>query len=97
MLRSSSLSRAWPCFQTVLNSKRAVQVNILIMRAFVQLRELMATHKDLVQKLEELEKKVSAHDERITAIFEAVKELLTPGEPSKRQKIGFQAGKATES
>ena len=82
---------------SVLNSKRAVQVNILIMRAFVQLRELMATHKDLVQKLEELEEKVSAHHERITAIFEAVKELLTPGEPSERQKIGFQAGKGTES
>ena len=97
MLRSSSLSRAWPCFQAFSTVSEQFIVNILIMRAFVQLRELMATHKDLVQKLEELEKKVSAHDERITAIFKAVKELLTPGEPSERQKIGFQTGKATES
>ena len=82
---------------SVLKSKRAVQVNILIMRAFVQLRELMVTHKDLARKLDDLEKKVSAHDERITVVFEAIKELLTPGAPPKRQKIGFQAGTAKES
>ena len=82
---------------SVLNSKRAIQINILIMRAFVQLRELMATHKDLARKLDDLEKTVSSHDERITAVFEAIKKLLTPGEPPKRHKIGFQAGKAKES
>ena len=54
------------------------------MRAFVRLRELAAAHKDLAQKLDELEKKVSVHDERITAVFEAIKKLLTPGEPPKR-------------
>ena len=77
----------------VLNSERAIRVNILIMRAFVRLRELAATHKDLSRKLAELEKKVSVHDERITAVFEAIKELLTPGDPPKRQQIGFRAGK----
>ena len=82
---------------SILKSQRAIQVNILIVRAFVQLRKLMATHKDVVRKLDELEKKVSVHDERITAVFEAIKELLTPEEPPKRQKIGFQASKAKES
>ena len=77
----------------VLNSERAIRVNILIMRAFVRIRELAAAHKDLAQKLDELEKKVSVHDERITAVFEAIKKLLTPGEPPKRQQIGFRAGK----
>ena len=81
----------------VLNSERAIRVNILIMRAFVRIRELAAAHKDLAQKLDELEKKVSVHDERITAVFEAIKKLLTPGEPPKRQQIGFRAGKVKES
>jgi hypothetical protein len=48
---------------SVLNSKRAIQVNILIMRAFVKLREVMATHKDLAQKIEALERKYQEHDE----------------------------------
>ena len=69
---------------SVLNSRRAAQINILIMRAFVHLRELMATHKDLAQKLDDLENKVSAHDERITVVFDVIKELLTPGAPPKR-------------
>ena len=77
----------------VLNSERAIRVNILIMRAFVRLRELAATHKDLARKLDELERKVSVHDERITAVLEAIKKLLTPGEPPKSQQIGFRAGK----
>ncbi len=63
------------------------------MRAFVRLREVLATHKDLARKLEELEKKVSVHDQRITAVFEAIKELLEPGELPKRQQIGFRQGR----
>ena len=78
----------------VLRSKRAVQVNILIMRAFVRLREVLATHKDLAQKLEELEKKVTRHDQEIKAVFEAIRSLLESGDPPKRQQIGFQAGKS---
>ncbi len=62
----------------VLRSQRAVQVNILIMRAFVRLREVLATHEDLAQKLEELEKKVTGHDKEIKAIFEAIRSLLEP-------------------
>jgi ORF6N domain len=69
----------------VLRSTRAVQVNIEIMRAFLRLRELMATHKDLVRRLNEMEKK---YDAQFRVVFEAIRELMTPPEPSKR-KIGF--------
>jgi len=73
---------------SVLNSDRAVEVNIEIMRAFVRLRQLLATRKELVQKLEELERKIGAHGEQIQVIFEAIRQLMTPPEPRK-QKIGF--------
>ena len=78
---------------SVLRSDRAVQVNIIIMRAFVRLREVLATHEDLARKLEELEKKVTRHDKEIKAVFEAIRSLLEPGELPKRQQIGFQVGK----
>ena len=77
---------------SILRSKQAVQVNILIMRAFVRLREILATHKGLARKLEELEKKVTRHDKEIKAVFEAIRSLLEPGEPPKSRQIGFQAG-----
>jgi hypothetical protein len=70
---------------SVLNSRRAVQVNIEIMRAFVRLRELMATHKDLVRRLDKMEKK---YDAQFRVVFDAIRELMTPPEPKKR-KIGF--------
>ena len=70
---------------SVLNSERAVQVNIEIMRAFVRLRELMSTHKDLARKLETLEKK---YDAQFKVVFDAIRQLMTQPEPRKR-KIGF--------
>jgi hypothetical protein len=70
---------------SVLRSERAVQVNIEIMRAFVRLRELMATHKDLVRRLNEMEKK---YDAQLRVVFDAIRELMTPPDPKKR-KIGF--------
>ena len=73
---------------SVLNSKRAVQVNIQIMRAFVKLREILSTHKELAQKLKELELKIDSHDEQIQAVFEVINQLLTPPDNPKR-KIGF--------
>ena len=73
---------------SVLNSKRAIQVNIQIMRAFVKLKELLLTHKDLAIKLEVLEKKYADHDEKIQKIFEAIRQLMIPPEEPKR-KIGF--------
>jgi len=74
---------------SVLRSKRAVQVNIAIMRAFVKLREILSTHKELAQKLKELEYKIETHDEQITAIFEAINQLLAPP-PATKRKIGFE-------
>ena len=62
----------------LLNSNRAIQVNIAIMRAFVKLRELLLTHKELSQKLEELERKYQLHETDIQVIFEAIKKLLEP-------------------
>jgi hypothetical protein len=70
---------------SVLNSKRAIEVNILIMRAFVQLRQMISSHKDLLRKVEEIEKK---YDEQFQVVFEAIKQLMIPTEKSKR-KIGF--------
>ena len=70
---------------SVLNSRRAVQVNIEIMRAFVRLREIMATHKDLVRRLNEMEKK---YDAQFRVVFDAIRELMAPPDPKKR-KIGF--------
>ena len=73
---------------SVLNSKRAIQINIQIMRAFVKLREILSTHKELAQKLKKLELKIDSHDQQIQAIFEVINQLLTTPEKPKR-KIGF--------
>ena len=71
---------------SVLRSDKAVLVNIEIMRTFVRLREILATHKDLACKLEELETK---YDEQFRVVFEAIRQLMTPPDPPKR-RIGFQ-------
>jgi ORF6N domain len=70
---------------SVLNGRRAVQVNIEIMRAFVRLRELIITHKDLARRLNEMEKK---YDSQFRVVFDAIRELMAPPTP-KKQKIGF--------
>ena len=74
---------------SVLNSERAIQVNILIMRAFTKLREIFLTHKELAVKIDALEKKYAEHDETIKGIFEAIKQLLEPPVKEKRI-IGFR-------
>jgi hypothetical protein len=74
---------------SVLRSQRAIAVNIAVMRAFVKLREIMATHKDLAHKIEALERKYAAHDEEIQVIFKAIKKLLEPPTRPKR-RIGFR-------
>ena len=73
---------------SVLRSKRAVQVNIAIMRVFVRLKEILSTHKELAHKLSQLERKIEKHDTEIQAVFEAIRQLMTPPERPKR-KIGF--------
>ena len=77
----------------VLNSERAIEVNIAIMRVFVRLREMMATHKELAFKLIELEERLEGHDEQIQNIFEAIQQLMTPPDPP-RKRIGFEAKEA---
>jgi hypothetical protein len=73
---------------SILNSERAIEVNIAIMRVFVRLREMMATHKELAFKLVELEERLEGHDEQIQNIFEAIRQLMTP--PAREtKKIGF--------
>ena len=71
---------------SVLNSERAVEVNIQIMRTFVKLRELIATHKDLARKLNDMEKK---YDAQFKVVFDAIRQLMIPPETKKR-KIGFK-------
>ncbi len=73
---------------SVLKSPRAIQVNLAIMRAFVQLRRYAASHKLLAQKLQKLERKYDAHDLEIQTIFKAIKQLIEPPAKPKRQ-IGF--------
>jgi hypothetical protein len=73
---------------SVLNSSRAVKVNIAIMRAFVKLRQTLETNRELARKFDELERRVGKHDEKIDAILEAIRQLMAPPEKPKRE-IGF--------
>lgn len=75
---------------SVLKSRRARQVNIQIMRAFVRLRQLLNTHKDLARKLEELEKK---YDEQFKSVFDAIRALMEPSGPEPKRIEGFKPGK----
>ncbi len=76
---------------SVLNSERAIEVNIAIMRAFVKMRELLLTHKELTERIVELERRYSTHDQKIIAIFEVIKQMLEPmvetEESDKSEKI----------
>jgi ORF6N domain len=88
---------------SVLRSKRAIQVNIQIMRVFTKLREMMITHKDLARKIEDLERKFSDHNQKIIQIFEALRRLMTTPSPPqdslpnpyKRTKVGFIVDKGS--
>lgn len=75
---------------SVLKSRRAIAVNVQIMRAFVRMRELLASNSVLARKLDELERKYQHHDEAIKAILSAIRELMTPAAP-KHRPIGFTA------
>ena len=71
---------------SVLNSERAIKVNIEIMRAFVRLRQILASNKELAKRLDALEKK---YDAQFKVVFDAIRQLMTPPEP-KRRPIGFR-------
>jgi hypothetical protein len=74
----------------VLNSPRAIAMGVYVVRAFVKLRKLLASNKTLAQKLNELEHKLKNHDDAITSILSAIRELMNPPAP-KRRGIGFTA------
>ena len=78
----------------ILNSDRAIQVNIAIMRAFVQLRRFLESNKELAIKMEELEKAVAGHDEKINLIFQAIKQLIEKKDepPPPRKAVGYKLG-----
>ena len=77
---------------SVLNSERAVLINIQIMRAFTKLRQILSSHKEIARKIEEIEKKHTKHEIEISTIFQLLKQLMDPPEKPKR-KIGFMADK----
>lgn len=74
---------------SVLNSPRAVQISVFVVRAFVQLREMLSSNKELARKLNELERRLTTHDRAITELIEAIRQLMTPPEPKKKRPIGF--------
>jgi hypothetical protein len=71
---------------SVLNSERAVEANVQIMRAFVKLREILSTHRDLAKKLAELEQK---YDRQFSVVFDAIRKLMEPPAVPKKRQIGF--------
>lgn len=78
---------------TVLNSARAIEMSLLVVRAFVQMRQALAVNEHVVSKLSELEARLDSHDEEIQGLVEAIHELLTPL-PASRRRIGFEAPSA---
>lgn len=75
---------------SVLNTKRAIQVSVFVVRAFVKLREMLATHKELAHKLAELERKLQNHDQSIRSLVVAIRQLMAPPEPEPpKKRIGF--------
>jgi hypothetical protein len=73
---------------TVLNSARAVEMSVFVVRAFVRLREMLATNQQLATKIDELEQRLDTHDASIQELIEAIRELMAPDQPSGR-RIGF--------
>ena len=82
---------------SVLNSPRAIEMSVFVVRAFVRLREMLATNRELAEKLRQLERRLETHDEAIQEIFDAIKRLMQPDEV--RKQIGFhaQAGRTSGS
>jgi hypothetical protein len=71
---------------SVLNTPLAVAVSVQVVRAFVKLREMISTHKDLAKKLEDLEQK---YDSQFKMVFDAIRQLMAPSDPKKKRAIGF--------
>ena len=73
----------------ILNSSTAVEMSIVVIKAFVRLRQIMIGHKELASRLADLERKVGQHDEEISAAFQAIRKLMTPAPAKKIHRIGF--------
>lgn len=80
----------------VLHSQRAIDVNIAIMRAFVKLREILATHKELADRLSELERRMGKKDQEVMALFEAIRKLMQPPPEKPKRPMGFVADRQEE-
>jgi hypothetical protein len=74
---------------SVLNTPRAIEVSVFVVRAFVKLRQWIASHKELAAKLANLEHKVEGHDEAIRSLVAAIRQLMTPPDPKSKRQIGF--------
>jgi hypothetical protein len=75
---------------TVLNSPGAVEMSVLVVRAFVHFRNILVNHKQLAIKLEELERKLLVHDTKFEVVFKAIRELMSPPPEKPRKRIGFR-------
>ncbi len=76
---------------SVLRSERAVKVSVHVVRAFVKLRQVLSSHRQLARKLEALERRLDGHDEEIAVLLAAIRELMAPLPESPRKRIGFRA------
>ena len=76
---------------TILNSPRAVEISVFVVRAFVKLRQFVLSHKDLTSKLLDLERRVGAHDDSIRQLISAIRQLMAPPPAAKKGRIGFHA------
>ena len=82
---------------SVLNTPRAIETSVYVVRAFVKLREMLSTHKELAGKVAELERKVGSHDTSIQSLVAAIRRLMEPVPAPPRPQIGFHAAKERES
>ena len=78
---------------TVLNSERAVEMSVFVVRAFVRLREVLANHRELAVKLAQLEQRLNSHDKAVAQLFNTIKQLMQPAMPVRR-RIGFTPSEA---
>lgn len=76
---------------SVINSERAIEVNIQIMRVFVKIKEFVLTHHDLAQKIDALERKFEEHDKKFVVVFDAIRRLMAPELEPQKRKIGFHS------
>ena len=73
----------------VLNTSRAIEISVFIVRAFVKVRQMVAAHKDLQRKISQIERRLTDHDEQIIELVNLIKQLLNPEPPPKKRRIGY--------